>query len=295
MTTNPASGSILLVALLLAGAVSSEALGAPDLSDRVVLANLDRYEAYLRFGEVLREIKPKKASALSPKQYPVMIEYWSGDVSTGWKKQTIREAGVYGFEFAQGRWSLTKLVKGTSWRAVVSSPKIDSKPAKPRPSPVVLRDRSPAERAAYAAAQTYQFAQDEQDRERLRRLLTRARQNEDFDRVERWLLASAVPEDYRKELREAYEDLARLRSVDRISADEEDWIRQLADLGDLVSDDEWDSLGGVDFDLSEFALVEDDPYESSLELSDVLDLVEDVDLDEIGIDTHQYDLDDVDF
>lgn len=38
------------------------AQSAPDTSGKVVLANLDRYDAILRVGKTRREIKPKKAS-----------------------------------------------------------------------------------------------------------------------------------------------------------------------------------------------------------------------------------------
>ena len=70
------------------------AQSAPDISGKVVLANLDRYDAYLRVGKTKREIRPKKASVLSPRKYPVTIEFWSGNTKAGWRIQTIEAAGM---------------------------------------------------------------------------------------------------------------------------------------------------------------------------------------------------------
>ena len=92
------------------------AQSAPDVSGKVVLANLDRYDAYLRVGKTRREIKPKKASVLAPRKYPHTIEFWSGNTKAGWRKLTIIKAGIYGFNFKKGNWSLTELKKGTTRR-----------------------------------------------------------------------------------------------------------------------------------------------------------------------------------
>ena len=67
--------SIATVVLATVLASPNLARSAPDLTDKVVLANLDRYQAYLKVGTTPREIKPKKASVLSPKTYPITIEY----------------------------------------------------------------------------------------------------------------------------------------------------------------------------------------------------------------------------
>ena len=103
--------------------------GAPSIDGRVVLANLDRYDAYLRVGNTRREVKPKKASVLSPRKYPVTIEFWSGNTRIGWKKQTIAKAGIYAFNFKRGNWSLTELTKGATQRTAS------------RPSSRVVRQR----------------------------------------------------------------------------------------------------------------------------------------------------------
>ncbi len=95
---------------------SSVALAAPDVSNKVVLANLDRYDAVLKVGSIQREIKPKKASVLSPKRYPVTVQYWSGNTKTGWRTQTISTAGTYAFNFKRGSWELAELKRPTTSR-----------------------------------------------------------------------------------------------------------------------------------------------------------------------------------
>ena len=65
------------------------ALAAPDVSGKVILANLDRYEAYLKVGETRRVINPRKASVLTPKRYPLTIEYWSGNTRGGGESKRL--------------------------------------------------------------------------------------------------------------------------------------------------------------------------------------------------------------
>ena len=143
--------------------------GTPDISGKVVLANLDRYDAYLRVGKTRREIKPKKASFLMPGKYPVTVEFWSGNTKAGWRKQTITKAGIYGFNFKTGSWSLTELKKGTT-RQPSTRPssktvrrRIVSQPARRVPINADRNRWSPLARAAYAAGKIYQFVRDEQD------------------------------------------------------------------------------------------------------------------------------------
>ncbi|VAW07054.1 hypothetical protein MNBD_ALPHA05-1958, partial [hydrothermal vent metagenome] len=52
--------SLILPLLLLGVAFDAASVAAGDV-DKVVLANLDRYQAYLRVGQTRREIKPRKA------------------------------------------------------------------------------------------------------------------------------------------------------------------------------------------------------------------------------------------
>ncbi len=210
---------LLALALLFSGpATVSQA--APDIAGKVVLANLDRYDAYLKSGKSRREIKPKKASVLSPKKYPVTIEFWSGNTATAWQKHTIRKAGIYGLNFQRGRWSLKELKKGVTRRPVtrpssrVVRERIVTQPVRRLPINADRMRWSPLARAAYAAGKVYQFVRDEQDRDLLRHLLIRAREDEDWDRLERWIGDAKIPELYKKDLREAFDDLGRLSDAD---------------------------------------------------------------------------------
>ena len=143
------------------------ASAAPDVSGKVVLANLDRYEAYLKVGDTRRVIKPRKASVLTPKRYPVTIEFWSGNTRGAWRKQTIAKAGTYAFNFKHGNWSLTELRKSTTTTVGTRpGPRVIT-----RPSPKIIRQQvitrpvrrlpinvdrnrwSPLARAVYAAGQ----------------------------------------------------------------------------------------------------------------------------------------------
>jgi hypothetical protein len=191
------------------------------------------------------------------------IEFWSGNTKVGWKKQTTPAAGIYGFNFKRGNWTLTQLKKGKTTR-----------PAKPTPSTVVKQrivrqpvrrlpinaDRarwSPLARVAWFAASIYQFVRDEEDRDLLRELLIRGRE-EDLREFERWLRDSdkiAVP--YKEELREAYDELAMLTDEEWKeieTADENAWDQARADLGDLISADDWKNLTDdfAEIDTSDF-------------------------------------------
>ena len=104
-------GQIALIVLSIGLWTATEGRSGPDVAGKVVLANLDRYDACLRVGKTRREIKPKKASILSPKKYPVTIEFWSGNTKVGWRKETVTKAGIYGFNFKRGSWTLTELKK----------------------------------------------------------------------------------------------------------------------------------------------------------------------------------------
>ena len=290
------------------------AQSTPDVSGKVVLANLDRYDAYLRVGNTRREIKPKKASVLSPRMYPATIEFWSGNTKVGWRKQTITKAGIYGFNFKRGNWSLTELKKGTT-RRLSTRPssrtvrkRIVRQPTRRLPINADRNRWSPLARAAYDAGKIYQFVRDEQDRELLRNLLIRAREDEDYDRLERWIRDAKIPELYKHDLREAFEDLGRLSDADWKAidtADEKDWDHARADVGDLISDSDWNNLttdfaeintdefwqDNVDVDLDDLGVADnlDIDLDGDLDLGD-LDVAEDFDVGDLGIDTESYDL-----
>ena len=143
----------------------------------------------MKFGSIQREILPKKASVLSPKKYPVTIQYWSGNTKTGWKSQSIAKAGMYGFNYKQGGWTLTELEKGTTKRPpppskTVVKQRIVQQPVRRLPLNADRNRWSPLARIAYGAGRIYQFVRDEQDRDLLRELLIRAREDDDLDRLD---------------------------------------------------------------------------------------------------------------
>ena len=87
---------------------------APDLRNKVVLANPDRYRVTLRFGKTQRNVEPRKASVLSPKRYPLTLEHWSGKPAVGWAKTQIASAGVYDFRWQGGQWNLSRRAQQTA-------------------------------------------------------------------------------------------------------------------------------------------------------------------------------------
>ena len=300
------------VAVLLSVSLHAET----KVDGKIVLANLDRYPAHIRVGTKRREIKPKKASVLTPRRYPATVEYWSGNTKTAWQKQKLTKAGIYAFNFKRGHWMLTEVKKGKTRR-----------PA-PRPSPRVVRQQivrqpvrrapinadrvrwSPLARGVYAAAKIYQFVRDEKDRELLRELLIRAREDEDWDRLERWIREEPIPELYKRDLREAFEELARLSDSDWKdidTSDEKDWEIARKDLGDLLSKSEWDNIENdfadvdtkefwvddVDIDLGDLQLADNYGLDGQLDLGD-FGLAEGLDLGDLGVDVGSFDLSDFD-
>ena len=75
------------------------AQSTPDVSNKVVLANLDRYVANLRIGQTRCEIKPQKASILAPRKYPVAIEILVGQHKRGLAQTGEHQAGDLCIQF----------------------------------------------------------------------------------------------------------------------------------------------------------------------------------------------------
>jgi len=183
-----------------------------------------------------------------------------------------------------------------------------SQPARRLPINADRNRWSPLPRAAYAVGKIYQFVRDEQDRDLLRNLLIRAREDEDYDRFERWLRRAKIPELYKHDLRDAFEDLGRLSDADWKeidTADEKDWDQARADMGDLISDSDWNNLttdfaeidtddfwkDNVDVDLDDLEVADklDVDPDGDLDLGE-LDLAEDFDVGDLGIDNDSCDL-----
>jgi len=166
---------------------------------------------------------------------------------------------------------------------------------------------SPLARVAYGAGKIYQFVRDEQDRDLLRHLLIRAREDEDFDRLDDWLRDAKIPELYKHELRDIFDDWRDLdeKDWDEIdTADEKDWDMAKDDLGGLISDDDWANIDtdfaeidtndywedDVDVDLNDIDFADTLDIDGDLDLGDELDLDEDFDVGDFDIDADTYDL-----
>ena len=146
---------------------------------------------------------------------------------------------------------------------------------------------SPLARAAYAATTIYQFVRDEQDRDLLRHLLIRAREDENWDRLEDWLRDAKIPELYKNDLRDAFDDLGRLNDADWDeidTADEKAWEEARADLGDLVSESEWENVTGdfAEIDTDQFWEDNAEIDLNDLDLSDQIDFAEKNDTVDVG-------------
>ncbi|MHC4179499.1 MAG: hypothetical protein ACYSWU_18460, partial [Planctomycetota bacterium] len=197
----------LIVAVTFALLAPASAPSAPDVSGKVVLANMDRYPVTLRIGPARREIRPKKASVVTPKAFPLTVQYWSGNTKAGWQKKIVKSAGVYGFNFRRGHWSLAELKKGKTARApkpggrtvvrqpgrtIVKQPTrtiVQQRIVKPVRRYPINADRyrwHPLARAVWFAGSIYQFVRDEEDRDLLRHLLIHGR-DKDWRDFERWL------------------------------------------------------------------------------------------------------------
>ena len=299
---------------------SASAQAKPNIEGKVVIANLDRYEAHIRVGSNRRAIKPKKASMLAPKKYPISLEYWSGNTKAGWRKQEIAKAGIYGFNFKNGKWTLTELKKGNTTRKAepISRQAVRQRVASVARgratrgrSPInASRDRwSPLARAAWVAGSIYQFVRDEQDRDLMRRLMIDGKA-EDLRDFEKWLdAADKVALPHKMELKEAVDSLSKLSDKewkDVMSADDEAWKLAKEEIGDLFSDADWKNLDKdlADINTDDFWKDEDQDLDlNDIEFTDNLDIDGDGDLDvgdleltdniefgDIGLDAGSYDL-----
>ena len=253
--------SSTVLAAFAAGAIHSTAwAAAPDLKDKVVLANPDKYQVTLRIGGSQRHIQPRKASVLSPKRYPLNVEFWSGNARTGWKTTPITSAGIFDFRWRGGHWTLlrrpprsTTTSRTTAYRAPTYRRSTGSYPRTLR-SPRYA-GRPPAYRGGWVSprwplwcrgvwgrATLYRFVRDEEDRDLIRdiiigREIDDAIRDEIDDALRDRLIA--MPYDERRELERAIDDISRLnpddwRDITTLPAD--DWDRLRDDIGSEIVD-----------------------------------------------------------
>lgn len=308
---------LLLLSFLIVPSGFCQAQEKPDLSNKVVLANLDRYEAILQFGKSQKRIAPKKATVVSPKKYPIEIEYWTGNKTTGWQKKKITKAGIYGMNFKNKQWIITELKKGGK-NPTVSNPKTPTPKQghrriarRPSRSSAINADRRfwhPLARVAWAAGSIYKFIRDEDDRNLFRHLLLEGRE-EDIKAFEKWIEDSELADHYKDTIRDAYSELSNLNERDWKEiekATDEDWDRAREDLGSLVDDNAWKEFStdfddidtndfweeGEDLDIND---LEDVGIEENLDLEvEDLDIGDTLDVGDLGIDSENYDFGDYD-
>ena len=262
------------------------------LEGKLVLANPEKFEAAFRVGKVQRNIAPGKASVLSPKRFPVTLEYWTGNERSGWKTYEFGATGVYLLRYRGGQWLVTKRTAKRTARA--SAPTRILRPRTVQRATgttrrvrggggvgrsggrrAVVRPRVPSlTRLITGAAGLYRFVRDEQDRDALRRLIAEREiddhvRREIDDRLDK--IAVNLPAEERRQFDEALRDLKGLDEKDLKdldSLDEADWSQARDLLGDGV-------------DTADLDAIENDYGE--LDISDLSEQ-DAMDLNEIGID-----------
>ncbi len=288
-----------------------QAAAPKDLKDKVILANPDKYAATLRFGKTQRKIDPRKASLLSPRSYPLTLEYWTGNTRAGWVTTQIPSAGVYDFRWHGGQWSLTRRQARTTPSTTVRRPPTTSTPSHRRSTGSYQRtvrgptytqrgptyvNRGPTYvrgwtgsrwplwvRGVWGIGKLYQFVRDEEDRDLIRDIII-GREIDDTvrreieDRLRDDLIA--VPYAERRELERAIDDISGLdpddwKDITTLPTD--DWDRLRDEIGDDISDADWDGLGGYIDTMDE--RIDDDIS------------LDDINLDDVGIDTMDWDVD----
>ncbi|MGI9516815.1 MAG: hypothetical protein ACR2NP_07220, partial [Pirellulaceae bacterium] len=303
-----------LAVALASTVVTSLEAQSRDLTGKVVLANADKHKVTFRAGKTQKNINPGKASILSPRQFPISFELWSGDSSVKWKPVTINEPGVYVFRFSGGQWQMTKRnprarpatasrtpttsrrYNGhrTYQRGVGSRPRVVQRGGGNR---VVINNPRfrrpwrgrywhPISRGIWTVGWIYDAIRDEALREEFRRWIIDgeiddAVREEIEDRIWDAIKDDAVnlPADELDELERSWDDLKDITDEDwkeavNLPADEWDQIRD--NLKDDITDEDWKDL-----------------QEGVGEIGDTMDVRdEDIDnMDEVGIDDLEQNVD----
>jgi hypothetical protein len=309
-----------------------------DLKDKVVLANPQKYAVSIRLGKTQRNIEPKKATVLSPKQYPLTLEFWSGKADVGWTSSKIDAAGVYAFQWQGGQWSVSRrqatasktpttqrAVAGTSpsyrrstgsYSNTVRGPAVRQRPWLLGQPPVMRRPPSYTRgwsgsrwptwvRGVWGFGKLYQFIRDEQDRDLIRDIviggeIDDAVRREIEDALRDQIIA--LPHDEQRELERAIDDISRMNPDDWkevATLPVEDWDRLRDEIGDEISDADWEGIGdwadtmdqpiGENLDLDEVGI---DTMDENIDLGDLDDAVDGMDLD-LGSDIEDIDLGDI--
>lgn len=287
------SGYVVSVVLIGSSSVFAQGQKKVDVDGKIVLANVDRYPAHFRVGKTRKEIKPRKASVLTPKRFPVNVEVWNGVRGNAkWEKQSLASAGIYTLRFQNGRWSLRKApprgTTGATQRRYATRPRSSYRRSTGSAPRVVRRSRRPyygprvavLARTAGSALWLYRFVRDEEDRDLLRSWIIgeeidREIEREIFDRLDD--MAVNLPAGERLEFERALRDLDNLsdRDIESIeNATDDDWNQVRDYLGDQVTDNAWNEFA------SDFG---------DIDVNDLAD--QDIDIGDANIDTLDADVD----
>lgn len=155
---------------------------ADKLKDKFVIANVDKYSVYIRIGGQQKEIKPRKATVLAPRQYPFKFELFNGTRgNASWEEKEIAEAGIYTFRFPGNGWVFTKFEKKASTNqtnARSTSRSSSGRTSYRRTTGSSYRTTSSRSygypvlrRMAVAGLGIYKFVRDEEDRDLIRAAL----------------------------------------------------------------------------------------------------------------------------
>lgn len=309
-------GRVLLpicASAILGPLLATSALAQPNIKGKIVLANLDRYDAIVRFGATRRSIKPNKASILNPRTYPVTIEYWTGNTKGSWKQQTIPAAGIYGFNFKRGQWTLAALQRGTTTRpprpsAAVMRQRVVQRPVRRYPINVHRSRWSPLARVGWAASSIYQIIRDERDRDLIRDLIIDGRLDDLDDFIRQIDESDLIAVPHKQELKDALRELGDLTDEDWKTvetADEQDWEQAREDLGNLVPDQQWEQFNedfadintndfwreeSADVDLNELQYADNVDEGGNIDIGENQDLSENHDVGDLGINDNDYDV-----
>jgi len=319
--------TVVVSTMLLAHA--EEAAAKLELEGKVVLANLDRYSLVFRVGKIRKDIAPRKASVLSPRSYPLTLEYWSGNKQVGWKKTSITAAGVYTFRYQGGHWSVARRepestasrpsesVSRTTRRAIYSR-SVGTRTGVPvrRGGQTVVVQHGPCVpvlcHVLWAAALIYDHIHDDWW---WRRLLEHKWDDDTRRELEDWLKEheTDLSDDEQRELEKAIENLDSLKEEDWETlekATDEDWEDARDLLGDKIDDQTWedlendlDDIGVEDLTAGELAELETlgiDELSTDVDLSDLGDieadlggLFDNVDISDLAVDVEDLDIGDM--
>ena len=96
-------------------------------ASKISLSNPGTHDATIRNSAGKNVvIAANKGMSITTSKFPYTVTYWSGTAAVGWKTANIAKAGSYGFQYANGQFSLVPKAVG---RTVASTPRPAAKVA----------------------------------------------------------------------------------------------------------------------------------------------------------------------